>query len=217
MSGNSPVVDEKLQLRQKVKNLEMQFIGLLKSLCQTIDARDSYARGHSIRVCQYALAIGAELNLSPKRLKQLEIAALLHDIGKVGVETFILRKSVALDDLEIMTIRYHTLLAVRMLEPVKQLADVIPFIRHHHEHYDGSGYPDGIRGDQIPLEARILTVADSFEAMTSNRPYRKAMTPQAALGELQEKAGTQFDRRVVQVFCTAFEKGEITVSIQGVA
>jgi HD-GYP domain-containing protein (c-di-GMP phosphodiesterase class II) len=102
-----------------------------------------------------------------------------------------------------------------MLEPVKQLAGVIPFIRHHHEHYDGSGYPDGIRGDQIPLEARILTVADSFEAMTSNRPYRKAMTPQEALGELQEKAGTQFDPRVVQAFCTVFEKGEITASSQG--
>lgn len=217
MSGSSPVVDEKLKLRQKVKNLEMQFISLLKSLCQIIDARDSNTKSHSVHVCQYALAIGAELSFSPKRLKQLEIAALLHDIGKIGVETFILRKSVALDDLEVMAIRYHPLLAVRMLEPVKQLADVLPFIRYHHEHYDGSGYPDGIRGDQIPLEARILTVADSFEAMTSNRPYRKAMTPQAALGELQEKAGTQFDPRIVQAFCTAFEKGEITASSQGEA
>jgi len=215
MSGRSVVVDEKFKLRQKVKNLEMQFISLLKSLCQIIDARDSNTRSHSVQVCQYALAIGAELSFSPKRLKQLEIAALLHDIGKISVETFILRKSVALDDLEVMAIRYHPILAVRMLEPVKQLAGVIPFIRHHHEHYDGSGYPDGIRGDQIPLEARILTVADSFEAMTSNRPYRKAMIPQEALGELQEKAGTQFDPQVVQAFCTVFEKGEITASSQG--
>lgn len=199
------------RLQSKVRNLQEQFISLLKALSEIVDARDTHTQGHSIKVCQYALAMGAELGFSPRRLERLEIAALLHDIGKLGVEAFILQKPTDLNELEAMAVRHHPLLSVRILKSVVQLADVIPFIRHHHERYDGQGYPDGLRGEQIPMEARILTVADSFDAMTSHRPYRKAMSPQAALAELQEKAGTQFDPRIVEVFHQVFKRGNIVV------
>jgi len=204
------------QLQAKVRNLQEQFISLLKALSGTIDARDPHTQGHSFKVCQHALAMGAELGFSAQRLERLEIAALLHDIGKIGVEAFILQKPSDLNELEVMAIRHHPLLGVRILKSVKQLADVIPFIRHHHERYDGQGYPDGIVGEQIPLEARILAVADSFDAMTSHRPYRKAMSSQTALGELREKSGTQFDPRIVEVFCAVFERGAIAVNSQEV-
>lgn len=210
MSDHKQGNNQQVQLQQRVQSLQEQFISLLRALSETIDARDPHTRGHSEHVCRYALAIGAELGFSPQRQKRLEIAALLHDIGYIGVEAFILRKPTTLDELEVTAIRHHPLLGVRILESVKQLADVIPFIRHHHERYDGGGYPDGLREDQIPLEARVLAVADSYEAMTSNRSYRKAMSPQVAVEELREKAGAQFDPQIVKAFCAAFEKGQIS-------
>jgi putative nucleotidyltransferase with HDIG domain len=211
MSGRERGDDQVDRLQQKVKDLQEQFIGLLKALSETIDARDPHTRGHSAQVCRYALAIGSELGFSTHRLERLEIAALLHDIGKIGVEAFILRKPAALDELELMAIRHHPLLGVRILESVRQLMDVIPFIRHHHERYDGQGYPDGLRGQEVPMEGRILAVADSFDAMISNRPYRKAMSVQAALGELRDKAGSQFDPQIVQVFCAMVEQEKVEV------
>ncbi len=191
------------ELQVKINSLREQFISLLTTLCETIDGRDPHTRRHSIKVCQHALAMGARLGFSNHRLERLEIAALLHDVGKIGVEAFILQKPAVLDELEMTVIKHHPLLGVRILEPVKQLADVIPFIRHHHERYDGCGYPDGLRGEEIPLEARILAVADSYDAMTSDRPYRKALSPQQAIGELREMAGSQFDPDVVEAFCAA--------------
>jgi putative nucleotidyltransferase with HDIG domain len=217
MKSYTRAENNQVRLQKKVKDLQEQFIGLLQALSQTIDARDPHTRGHSVQVCQYALAIGAELGFSPHRLERLEIAALLHDIGKIGVEAFILSKPAPLGELEMAAIRLHPLLGVRILESIEQLADIIPIIRHHHERYDAGGYPDGLRGDQIPLEARILTVADSFDAMSSNRPYRKALSPQEAIQELREKAGTQFDPQIVEAFCAAFAKGKIVVGTQEVA
>jgi putative nucleotidyltransferase with HDIG domain len=209
--GHDPEEDQRDQLRQRVRDLQEQFIGLLKAFSETIDARDPHTRGHSAHVCRYALAIGAELGFSPQRLERLEIASLLHDIGKIGVEAFILSKPAALDELELMAIRHHPLLGIRILESVKQLADVLPFIRHHHERYDGKGYPDGLRGEDIPLEGRILAVADSFDAMTSHRPYRKAMSVQEAINEMRDKSDSQFDPQIVQVFCTILERDKIEV------
>lgn len=215
MGGHIQKGNRQDQLQQEVKDLQTQFIGLLKALSETIDARDPHTRGHSAQVCRYALAMGAEMGFSPRRLERLEIAALLHDIGKIGVEAFILSKQTALDKLELMAIRHHPLLGVRILEPVTQLKDVVPFIRHHHERYDGGGYPDGLQGEQIPLEARILAVADSFDAMTSHRPYRKAMSSQTALEELRQKAGSQFDLQIVEIFGDLLERGKIAVGSQG--
>jgi putative nucleotidyltransferase with HDIG domain len=207
MSRQKTAAHRQDELQGKINSLREQFISLLTTLSETIDARDPHTRRHSIKVCQHALAIGAQLGLSHQNLERLEIAALLHDIGKMGVEAFILQKPAVLDEVEMMAIRHHPLLGVRILEPVRQLADVIPFIRHHHERYDGGGYPDGLRGEKIPLEARILAVADSYDAMTSHRPYRKALSSREAIGELREEAGTQFDPRVVEAFCAVLESG----------
>jgi putative nucleotidyltransferase with HDIG domain len=193
----------------EVQDLQDQFIELLKSLSATIDARDPHSRGHSRQVARYALAVARQMDFSPGRLERLEIAALLHDVGKLGVEAFILSKPASLDELEMAAVRYHPLLGVRILESVEQLADIIPFIRHHHERYDGGGYPDGLKGDDIPLEARILTVADAYEAITSNRPYRKARSPGEALREIRKGAGSQFDPQVVSAFQSAFENGQL--------
>jgi putative nucleotidyltransferase with HDIG domain len=197
------------QKENRVRDLQDQFVDLLKSLSDTIDARDPNSRGHSLRVARYALATGREIGFSPQRLDRLEIAALLHDVGKLGVEAFILAKPASLDELEMTAVRYHPLLGVRILESVRQLRDVIPFIRHHHERFDGGGYPDRLAGDEIPLEARILAVADAYEAMTSNRPYRKARSPREAIEEIRRGTGSQFDPLVVQAFETAFERGQL--------
>jgi HD-GYP domain-containing protein (c-di-GMP phosphodiesterase class II) len=211
MVGRKTVMNQLSEHQEEIQNLQDQFVDLLKSLSETIDARDPYSRGHSRRVARYGLAIGSKLGFSPHRLERMEIAALLHDIGKLGVEAFILAKPASLDELEMTAIRYHPLMGERILKPVKQLSDLLPFIRHHHERYDGQGYPDGLRGEGIPLESRVLAVADAFEAMISNRPYRKAKAPRAALEELREGAGTQFDPQVVEAFQRAFERGAIGV------
>jgi putative nucleotidyltransferase with HDIG domain len=208
MARRSPTGNE-------IRNLQDQFLELLKSLSETIDARDPYSRGHSRRVARYALAMGRAMGWSSARQERLEIAALLHDVGKLGVEAFILAKPTSLNELEMATVRYHPLLGVRILESVQQLADIIPFIRHHHERFDGGGYPDGLKGENIPLEARILTVADAYEAITSNRPYRKSRSPREALQEIRKGAGTQFDPRIVEIFQRVFEDGQLDESDGG--
>lgn len=194
------------RLIQRIVELQGQFLALIRSFSETIDARDSYSQGHSQRVARYALAIGQEFSFTPQRQERLEMAALLHDIGKLGVEAYILAKPTSLDELEMAAVKYHPLLGVRILESVTGLADLIPFIRHHHERIDGRGYPDGLSGEQIPLEARILAVADSFEAMTSQRPYRKTKSFAQAVQELRSGAGRQFDSEVVEAFARALER-----------
>jgi putative nucleotidyltransferase with HDIG domain len=191
----------------EIRHLRDQFIELLKSLSETIDARDPHTRGHSKRVARYALVVARRMEWPPDRQHRLEIAALLHDVGKLGVEAFILAKPATLDEREMAAVRYHPLLGVRILESVQQLADIIPFIRHHHERFDGGGYPDGLRGEDIPPEARILSVADAYEAITSHRPYRRARTPREALEEIRKGAGSQFDPQVVEAFEAAFTDG----------
>jgi len=196
----------------EVRNLQDQFVELLKSLSETIDARDPHTRGHSRRVARIALAVARQMGWPSDRQHRLEIAALLHDVGKLGVEAFILAKPASLDEVEMAAVRYHPLLGVRILESVEQLADIIPFIRHHHERFDGRGYPDGLEGEDIPLEARILSVADAYEAITSNRPYRRARSAREALEEIRKGAGSQFDPRVVAAFEAACADGDLEPS-----
>lgn len=154
----------------------------------------------------YSVAIGVEMGLSKKELENLKLAAILHDIGKIGIKDAILLKEGNLSEEEFTIMQNHTIYGAEILNHVKQLKDIVPGIKYHHEKIDGSGYPDKLQGDEIPLIAKIIAVADSFDAMITDRPYRKALTVETALKELKNNAGTQFDFQVVDAFEKALNK-----------
>ncbi|MGB9588628.1 MAG: HD-GYP domain-containing protein [Armatimonadota bacterium] len=156
--------------------------------------------GHSDRVAAYAEAIGERLDLSKKDLIALRRAAILHDVGKVGISREIVEKLGRLTEREFEIMRLHSTIAIRMLESVPELQDSLPMIKHHHERFDGKGYPDGLKGHEIPLGARIIAIAETFDMLVSDVPWREAMTLDQALVEIQENAGTQFDPMIVDVF-----------------
>jgi putative nucleotidyltransferase with HDIG domain len=197
------------ELREKILKYQQLFLGTLKVLTAAIEAKDPYTRGHSARVNEYAKAIGVELGLSDEQLEFLQYAALLHDIGKIGIDEKILCKPGKLNKAEWGTVRNHPLMGANIIEPIELFSEILPFVVHHHEAFDGEGYPRGLKDSEIPYGARIITVADAFDAMTSDRPYRKAYSVSAALEEIREKAGTQFDPTVVGAFLSAIEKGRI--------
>jgi putative nucleotidyltransferase with HDIG domain len=181
-------------------SLQEAYLATVRSLAAAVDAKDTYTRGHSDRVATYSTAIAEGMGLSHEQRIALEMAAYLHDIGKIGVAEDILLKPGKLDDAEMAQMRHHPLIGANILKPVTFPWAITPVVRHHHEHFDGSGYPAGLRGEEIPLLARILTVADSYEAMTADRPYRQGRNTAAAIEELERCAGTQFDPRVVAAF-----------------
>jgi putative nucleotidyltransferase with HDIG domain len=182
----------------EMRDMFTQTIG---ALAQAVDARDPYTSKHSHRVKQIAVDIGREMRVSALELEALEWGGLLHDVGKIGVPDAVLLKSDRLTREERMTMNAHPVLGAQIISPVTKLAPELPIIRHHHEWYNGSGYPDRLIGDEIPKLARILHVADAFEAMTAQRPYRMTpLTAEQALGELRKFAGIQFDPSVVDAF-----------------
>lgn len=172
----------------------------IKGLAQALEARDAYTRGHSERVTKYALLIAEELGLDSEQKRLISYAGLLHDIGKIGIADNILNKKSTLTQEDRKAIENHPLFGDQILGPIKFLREAQNIVLHHHEKYDGSGYPSKLKGEEIPLLARIITVADSFDAMTSDRPYRKAFSLDEAMGELRKKSGTQFDPKIVDVF-----------------
>ncbi len=176
------------------------YVNTIAALAAAIDAKDSYTRGHSERVASYSVAIADEMGLSSKERSFVESAALLHDIGKIGIPGSILRKPEKLSEHEYTVVKMHPYTGVQIIKPVEMLTPVVSIIYHHHEHFDGTGYVENLKGEEIPLGARILSVADAFEAMTSERPYRSALTVEEAIAELQRCAGTQFDPNVVNAF-----------------
>ena len=185
---------------QIYENLQDAFVGTIKSLAETIDAKDAYTRGHSEKVSLYAEATARGLGLEGDELQTIRYAGYLHDVGKIGIPDAILTKPGKLTVEEFGVIKKHPVLSERILKPVDFPFPVQPVVRHHHERYDGKGYPDNLTGMEIPLGARILAVADSYEAMTSDRPYRKALSVVKAIEELECNRGTQFDPRVVDEF-----------------
>jgi len=191
---------------QEITNLNE---GLLTALAEVIDLRNPFVLGHSQHVRRYSILIAKKLGLLPKRIELIHKAGLLHDIGKLGIPDSILLKPAPLSNQEYNTIKMHTTLGAEILEKSHSLRDLVPVIRHHHERFDGTGYPDGLHGSQIPLEARIISVADAVEAMASDRPYRKALSFQEILEELKDHAGNQFDPLVVEAVLEVLQsKGE---------
>jgi len=183
-----------------VEELEQLHLGTLTALARSIDAKSRWTAGHSERVTKLALKIGNSLGLSPKELEVLRRGGLLHDIGKIGVPASILDKSGKLTDIEDQFIREHVRWGVHILEPIAAFAEIMPTVLHHHEQFDGTGYPAGLAGEAISLSARILAVADAFDALTSHRPYRPAENQEQAIESIKQEAGKQFDPQVVQAF-----------------
>ena len=196
----TPLMTVRLAFSRLVEMREM-FTQTISSLAQAVDKRDKYTSGHSLRVKEIAVDIGRELRCSDSELEALEWGGLLHDVGKIGVPDAVLLKQERLTKEERTIMNSHPVLGAEIIAPVTKLAPELPIIRHHHEWYNGSGYPDRLMGDEIPRMARILHVADAFEAMTAARPYRmKPLTAEQALGELRKYAGIQFDPVVVDAF-----------------
>ena len=185
------------------------FLSLVQAISEAVDAKDFYMRGHSGRVTCYSTMIAEEMGLPHTQVERIRISALLHDIGKIGVDDYILTKPGLLTEEEFEIMKAHPVRGAAMLRPIPELADVIPGVELHHESLDGRGYPYGLKGDEIPLMPRIIAVADTFDAMTTHRPYQDAMDPDYVLRILQKLAGSKFDPRAVAAFCTVYGAGRI--------
>jgi putative nucleotidyltransferase with HDIG domain len=197
------------QLERKNAQLAQAYLDTLNAVVNTLEARDPYTRGHTERVTRLAKALARKMGLSEEELFTIEIGALLHDVGKIAVPDAILLKPGRLDSDETLEIREHPSKGTQILSNIAYLEPAIPCVLHHHERYDGKGYPERIAGESIPLPGRIISVADAFDAMTSDRPYRKRRTPARALSELVRHSGRQFDPAVVAAFQELWESGEV--------
>ncbi|OGC42906.1 hypothetical protein A2Y85_00165 [candidate division WOR-3 bacterium RBG_13_43_14] len=182
------------------KALDELFLSSIRAIVEAVDAKDPYTRGHSARVVDYSLIIGESLDLGKDEIKGLEVSAILHDVGKIGIPDYILGKPGKLTLEEFIYMKKHPELGSAIIEPIAELKDLIPNILHHHERYDGNGYPRGLKAKKIPHFARIICIADSFDAMTSDRPYRKRFDAMIALEELSKNSGCQFDPVLVRIF-----------------
>ena len=200
------------RLKESAEENRELFVGSIRMLAAAIDEKDPYTRGHSGRVAKYSTLIGRELGLTPEDLDTLRISALLHDVGKIGVEDRVLKKPGALTPEEFGLMKQHTVKGANIMRPVSQLKNMLPGIELHHEHMDGRGYPYGLQGPQIPLMARIIGVADTLDAMTTNRPYQSAMDLDYALSKIKALAGSKFDVVVVNALDAAVNAGRLRLS-----
>lgn len=196
---------ESTRLNNEISSLSINF---LKSLITAIEAKDPYTRMHSMRVTKYAVMTGTRMGMSQINIEYLRWGALLHDIGKIGINDAILLKPDKLTKKEMETIREHPVIGARILVPDGPLRVIVPLVLYHHERYDGQGYPQGLKGTDIPIGARIIAVADAFEAMTADRPYRKAFSIKKAVQKLEQNAGSQLDPEIVEVFKDMLQKNE---------
>jgi len=183
-----------------LKELHKTYVSTLKTMVSIIEAKDAYTRGHTERVASYAMAIAKQLTLSEEMMRRIMFGALLHDIGKLGVVDSIIHKKGKLDEREWEALKIHPSLGSDIVEKMEFLTGVSEIVRHHHESWDGRGYPDGVRAREIPLGARVVAVADAFDAMTTDRSYRRALSTEQAIQRLEASAGTQFDPGIVRVF-----------------
>ncbi|MFH2138380.1 MAG: HD domain-containing phosphohydrolase [Candidatus Omnitrophota bacterium] len=209
------LADQLNQISELNSKLKRNFYQTILSLATALEARDQYTHGHSERVDLYSKIIAEELRdnqnwpIDDEFLDNLHVEARLHDIGKIAIPDGVLNKPGKLDDEEFNLIQAHPVKSAKILAPLEDLKENAEVIRHHHERYDGRGYPSALKGEDIPARARIIAVADSYDAMTSNRPYRKALSIEIAMGELEKNKGTQFDAQAVDAFISAIKKGKI--------
>jgi putative nucleotidyltransferase with HDIG domain len=201
-----------VQLRKAADQNHELFLGSIRMLAAAIDEKDPYTRGHSGRVAKYSIIIAQQLGLQSAELEKIRISALLHDVGKIGVDDRVLKKPGALTTEEFALMKQHPLKGANIMRPVAQLKEMLPGIELHHEHVDGRGYPHGLQGDEIPLMARIIAVADTLDAMTTNRPYQSAMDLEFAINRIIELANTKFDAAVVDALDRAVRAGKIRLS-----
>ena len=211
ISAQASIALENARLYQK---LLKSYLDTIQSLASAVEAKDTYTHGHSQRVTKYSILIGRELMLSEKKLEMLKHTALLHDIGKIGISESILLKPGGLTNEEFDQIKNHPLLGTKIINSIDFLKEVRNQMKSHHERFDGKGYPDGLIGEEIPLGARIICVADTYDAMTSDRPYRKALSQDIAVSELIKNAGTQFDAKIVNAFLKILGRTETLDGIE---
>lgn len=198
-----------LKVREQTEELKHTYLSVLASLSRAVETRDFGNYGHSMRVSDYCCLIANRLDFDETSIENIRAAALLHDIGMIGISDVILGKTGHLSDEEKKIIRGHAQKGVEILSPLKQFEALLPGILHHHENYDGSGYPAGLAGENIPLPARIIAVADAYDSILSNRPYRSAADQATATAELIACSGTQFDPRLVNDFVQALRAGHL--------
>lgn len=196
-------------VNEKTEELRGIYFAILSSLAQAMEKKDSCTYGHCKRVSEHSMKIALAMGIGEKEIRDLEAAATLHDIGKIGISDFVLGKKGPLDERETCIVRDHPAKGVEILRPVKQFGSILPVILHHHENYDGSGYPAGLSGEDIPVFSRIIAVADAYDAIISIRPYRSAANHESALEELFQCAGKQFDPHVVKAFERICAKGRM--------
>lgn len=207
------LLGEKVDLTHKLGNkseeLEQTYWDMVETLIGVIEVRDNFTGGHSVKVCEYSVKLARKIGLSDEEVSKIMKASILHDIGKMGIPDNILLKPGALSSDEYSTIMTHPEIGCRVLAKVRGLEEILPLILYHHERVDGTGYPYGIEGDRIPLGARIIAIADAYDAMTSNRPYRKALVKKEAKKRLLEGAGSQFDPELVGKFMEVIEEDNV--------
>ena len=199
-----------VQMEKKIEDLSVQSAQAieiaLSTILKAVNSKDNYSLAHAQRVCDFSLMIGEELGLSQIELSKLRLTAMYHDIGKIEIPEYILTKPSRLNEEEYFIIRKHPLLSSQILKNFDQLKDLAEFVKHHHERFDGKGYPNGLSGESIPLFSRILFIADSFDTMTSSRIYQKGLSFDVALNSLIKGSGTQFDPELVQHFVKRFKE-----------
>lgn len=201
------------RLEQSMREAEQHSLGTLRALNAAVDAKDSYTARHSLAVADYALVIGRKVRLGDRDLRDLEQAGLVHDLGKIGVPEAVLLKPKRLTRDEFLVVCDHSETGARIIESIPSLRRLVPVVRHHHERWDGSGYPRGLAGSDIPLLARVLAVADAYDAMTTDRPYRRAMRSDEVRAEIERGMGVQFDPALAQALLEALDAGELVSDV----
>lgn len=209
LAGQVAIAVENARLYSELKET---FYQTAETLAEIIELRDPYTGGHTRRVMNYSILIGNRLGLNKQELENLRMAAILHDIGKIGVRDHILLKDGPLEKSELEKMNLHSTYGGEILSRIKRLKNITPIVRGHHERYDGKGYPDGLEKDEILFSTRILSVADTLDAMVTDRPYRKGLSLQQAIDELKRCSGTQFDPAVVDALIAASNEGELSIS-----